>query len=321
MTSIPQIGDPTLDAMNNAIANRPAKYSTYLGMGAVGEECERKLWYQFRRVAPAIFSAKTLKGFEDGHATEALLVSRLKAVPGIELLDKDPNTSEQWKFLDFQGHFMGFADGKISGLLQAPKTEHIFEAKCSAKWTDLDKAKKKVGEKLALMEWNAGYYAQAVLYMDYADLDRHYLVCASPGGREETSVRTDADPAHAARLREKAKRVIYSSAPLPRISEKADFFKCKWCDFSDICHNAEPAERNCRTCLHSSIADNGLWLCEKNGHLMKPKEQSGCDDHLYLPGLVPGEQIDAGADWVEYMVNGKVWRDGKATKALPEKGD
>lgn len=317
MTSIPQIGDPTLDAMNAQIANRPAKYSTYLGMGAVGEECERKLWYQFRRVAPAIFSAKTLKGFDDGHATEALVVARLKAVPGIELLDTDPATSSQWKFLDFQGHFMGFADGKIGGMLQAPKTEHIFEVKCSAKWTDLDKSKKKVGEKLALADWNAGYYAQAVLYMDYADLDRHYLVCASPGGRDETSVRTDADPAHADRLREKAKRVIYSSAPLPRISEKADFFKCKWCDFSDICHNQAEAERNCRTCLHSSVADNGLWLCEKRGHLMKPKEQSGCDDHLYLPGLVPGEQIDAGADWVEYRINGEIWRDGKAKNPRP----
>ena len=321
MTSIPQIGDPTLDAMNAQIANRPAKYSTYLGMGAVGEECERKLWYQFRRVAPAIFSAKALKGFDDGHATEALVVARLKAVPGIDLLDTDPATSNQWKFLDLQGHFMGFADGKISGLFQAPKTEHIFEVKCSAKWTDLDKSKKKVGEKLALADWNAGYYAQAVLYMDYADLDRHYLVCASPGGREETSVRTDADPAHAARLREKAKRVIYSSEPLPRISEKADFFKCKWCDFSDICHNQGEAERNCRTCLHSSVADNGLWLCEKHGHLMKPKEQSGCDDHLYLPGLVPGEQTDAGADWVEYRVNGEIWRDGPSTKTIPAKGD
>ncbi len=321
MASIPQIGDPTLDAMNAQIANRPAKYSTYLGMGAIGEECERKLWYQFRRVAPAIFSAKTLKGFEDGHATEALLVSRLKAVPGIELQDTDPDTSSQWKFLDFQGHFMGFADGKISGLLQAPKTEHIFEVKCSAKWQEVDKAKKKVGEKLALAHWNANYYAQAVLYMDYADLDRHYLVCASPGGREETSVRTDKNPAHAELLRAKAKRVIYSSEPLARISEKADFFKCKWCDFSDICHNAEPAERNCRTCLHSSVADKGLWLCEKHGDLMKPKEQSGCDDHLYLPGLVPGEQIDAGADWVEYRVNGEIWRDGNTTKTIPAKGD
>lgn len=307
MTSIPQIGDPTLDAMNHAIANRPPKYSTYLGMGAVGEECERKLWYQFRRVAPAIFSAKTLKGFEDGHATEALIVSRLKAVDGIELLDKDPVTSDQWKFLDFQGHFMGFADGKILGLLQAPKTQHVFEVKCSAKWTDLDKSKAKVGEKMALMQWNAGYYAQAVLYMDYADLDRHYLVCASPGGREETSVRTNKDPDHAARLREKAKRVIYSSEPLV----KSESYKCKWCDFADVCQNQGQAERNCRTCLHSSIADNGLWLCEKHGHLMKPKDQSGCEDHLYLPGLVPGEQVNAGDDWVEYRINGEIWRDGK----------
>ena len=43
MSIIPNFGDPTLDAMNRAIENKPPKYSTYLGMGAVGEECERKL--------------------------------------------------------------------------------------------------------------------------------------------------------------------------------------------------------------------------------------------------------------------------------------
>ena len=38
--------------------------------------------------------------------------------------------------------------------------------------------------------------------------------------------------------------------------------------------------------------------------------RSGCAQHLYLPALVPGEQIDAGDGWVEYLFGeGLRWRD------------
>ena len=52
-------------------------------------------------------------------------------------------------------------------------------------------------EKAALKEWDFQFYVQAQLYMHFFDLTRHYLVCASPGGRDMTSCRTEYNKAFA----------------------------------------------------------------------------------------------------------------------------
>ena len=44
--------------------------------------------------------------------------------------------------------------------------------------------------------------------------------------------------------------------------------------------------------------------------LSEADQRAGCAQHLYLPALVPGEQIDAGDGWVEYLFGeGLRWRD------------
>ena len=49
------------------------------------------------------------------------------------------------------------------------------------------------------------------------------------------------------------------------------------------------------------------------------EQEAGCAAHLYIPDLVPGEQIDAGEDWVSYRLpDGTEWRDGVPAAARPE---
>lgn len=309
MAAIPAIGDPTLQAADRAIVeSQETRFRQYLGMSQIGEECARKLWYSFRQVQRPNFDAQTLKRFADGHASELVAVARLKAVETLEVHDLD-DQGHQFGFKDFGGHFSGHMDGVILGLLQAPKTWHVLEIKASAKWQDLDKAKKKVGDKNALREWNPTYYAQAVLYMDYAGLDRHYLVCVSPGCRDWTSVRTDSDPAWAAVLKAKAERIIFADTAPDRIGASTDF-RCKWCDFYNICHDGDMAERNCRTCLHSEVLREGGWRCAQFGHeLSKADQEEGCPSHRFLPSLVPGEQIDVTPYGILYRVAGGEWAD------------
>jgi len=255
MAAIPAIGDPSLLAADRVLAaSQEKRFRQYLGMSQIGDECSRKLWYSFRQAQRPNFDAQTLKRFADGHASELVAVARLGEIEGIELhaLDSD---GEQFGFKDFGGHFSGHMDGVVLGLLQAPKTWHVLEIKASASWKDLDKFKAKVGDKNALREWNPTYYAQSVLYMDYAGLDRHYLVCVSPGARDWTSVRTDADPAWAAVLKAKAERIIFTDTAPDRIGD-ANCYACKkfgGCDFYNICHEGDMAERNCRTCLNAEV--------------------------------------------------------------------
>lgn len=306
---------PTLQASDRAFEDgQDTKRRAYLGMSAIGNACERALWYGFRWAITVRFDAATLKRFDDGHASEAVAVQRLKATPGLEVHDTDED-GEQFGFKDIGGHFSGHMDGVALGLVQAPKTWHVLEIKASEKWQDLDKVRKKVGEKHALAEWNATYYAQAVLYMDYAGIERHYLVCVSPGARKWTAVRTDADPAFAQILKDRARRIIFTDHAPKRIGGP-DSFTCRFCDFSAICHQAAQANRSCRTCLNVTPTEDGEWRCDKFGHnLSRTDQEAGCKGHRFLPDLVSGEQIDADNVSVTYrMADGSVWEDKGITE-------
>ena len=65
-----------------------------------------------------------------------------------------------------------------------------------------------------------------------------------------------------------------------------------------------------RTCLHATPIDGG-WQCARhNKSLSEVDQRTACERHLYLPALIPGEQADAGEDWVEYVFpDGAHWRD------------
>jgi hypothetical protein len=40
------------------------------------------------------------------------------------------------------------------------------------------------------------------------------------------------------------------------------------------------------------------------------EQRAGCAQHLFIPALVPAEQVDAGEDWIEYaFASGERWRD------------
>lgn len=319
MAAIPQTRDPALALADAAItASQEPRFRAYLGMSQIGNECSRSLWYNFRWVMKPAFDAATLKRFEDGHRSEAVLISRLKAVDSLEVHDLDEN-GKQFGFTDFGGHFRGHMDFVILGLPQAPAKWHVGEAKASEKWTDLDKARTSVGEKGALLKWNPTYYGQAVLYMDYAGIDRHYLVATSPGARKETAVRTDADPAHALVLKQKAERIIFAPRPLDRIGGP-DSFACRWCDFADICHRDKAPLRNCRTCIHSTPEPLGGWTCglpsEPNTINLKQQE-AGCPQHRFIPELVSGQQTDVRGGTIIYRrPDGSEWADdGRAVPA------
>ena len=211
---------------------------SYLGASQIGEECERKLWYSIQPGLPReAWNALTLRRFEDGHRVEDVMAARLRLVPGIELHTHDDN-GEQFGFRDLDGKFRGHADGFIRGLLQAPETPAVWEHKAvnDKKFAELGKLKDKHGEKEALAKWDHVYYAQAVVYMHYFDMTRHYLTVTTPGARDHQSCRTNANPVMAEALREKAKRIINAKSPPARISERAEFYKCKWCSYKEVCH-------------------------------------------------------------------------------------
>lgn len=308
--------DPTLAAadqiMQDEAAASPYRTRT-VAMSQIGDDCSRRSWYAFRWVLREVFDAVSLKRFDDGHAGEAKIIERLKKIPGITLIDKDPETDKQFTFIDCDGHAKGKSDGKITGIFQAPKKLHVFEAKVSAKLPEFRKIKLKHGEKNTLREWNSDYFGQAQLYMHYEGTDRHYTVVGSPGVRDWDSCRTDYDHVHALKLKAKMDRVVKSNEPLQKVSQSPDWFQCKICPFIEICHSNAMPDRGCRTCLHSSPISGGRWHCDRFGKDLTLDEQAvGCPAHKFLPPLVPGEVIGVTDISVTYrMPDNSEWTDSE----------
>ena len=307
MVALPQLSDPTLEAADRALEAQALLEPPrgYWGLSSAGEECARKSWYSFRWAWPSNFDATTLKRFADGHRTEALIVSRLKMAPGVVVEEVDPTTGQQFEFIDIDGHAKGHSDGRIRGLYQAPKTPHVLEIKCvnDKKQAELVKLVETVGEKNALRAWDMTYYVQHILYMYYEKYTRGYLVAASPGGRSWVSVRTNSDDVEAQRQLIRARVIIYSDTPPAPAYKNAEFYKCRWCQYKDLCWGKELPKRNCRTCMFSRPVDNGQWQCTKFDQEIPLEQQRKTHEcHRYIPDLVHSEQIDAAEDgeWVQY---------------------
>lgn len=289
MAMIPIAADPTLEAVDAAIvAAQDNMPRPYLGMSGVGNPCDRKNWYDFRWSTQRAFNAATIKRFDDGHRGEAVQAERLRLVAGVELHTLTPD-GDQYGFVLCGGHCKGHMDGAIRGLLQAPKTWHVWEHKQvgETKFKKLASLKAQVGEKSALKEWDEVYFGQAQLYMRCSGMDRHYLTCATPGGRDTISVRTDADHAFADRLIERAQRIIDAPEPPARLSERPDWYECKLCDYQDICHWSDVPLPTCRSCAHVTPVQDGQWHCARHNALRSVAEQKdGCQGHRFIPVLL-----------------------------------
>ena len=67
-------------------------------------------------------------------------------------------------------------------------------------------------------------------------------------------------------------------------------------------------------CPNPSSQIGGIFLPEsRSGQECRPA--SARSKHLYLPSLIPGVQVDAGQDWVEYVfADGDHWCDSGVNK-------
>jgi len=114
----------------------------------------------------------------------------------------------------------------------------VLEVKCCnhKKYGEFQKAKAEVGEKRALKLWNPQYWAQAQANMHGMKMNRHYTIVALAGGRDVDSCRTEYEPEAAEMLIDKADKILASNVPTARISDKPEFFVCKFCKYREVCH-------------------------------------------------------------------------------------
>jgi hypothetical protein len=313
MAELPTFTSPTRDAIFAGYeADANEGFRAHLGASLIGKECVRALWFDFRWTTQARFPGRVLRLFETGNREEERLVRNLRRT-GATVVEIDPETGRQFRVAAHGGHFGGSLDGVALGLIEAPKTWHVLEFKTHSAKSFGDLVAKKVRES------KPQHFAQMQIYMHLTGITRAMYLAVNKDTDDLYVERLEVEPHHAEKLLEKAGRIIFAMVPPPRISDDPDWFQCRLCDHAPLCHDRGDGvvapEVNCRTCLHSTPVDGG-WHCDRHQkHLTDVDQRAGCTQHLYLPPLVPGEQIDAGCDWVEYRLpGGQRWRDTGSNK-------
>ena len=312
MVGLPQTVSPTIAAIEAAYeAEQEGRFQRRLSGSIIGKACERAIWYIFRWAhLPERFEGQKLRLFETGHLEEARAVRSL-AKAGVEVSDRDPATGEQWEFTALDGHFVVKLDGRATGIKEAPKAEHVVGVK-----THNDKSFQQL-KRHGIAVSKPEHMAQAQSEMHCSGIHRFFYYAKNKDTDEiyqGADMRIHYDAAAALALMAKAERIKEANAAPPRISDDPEFFQCRWCNSHAVCHGGQPALRNCRTCLHASPVSGGQWDCAFHDRLLTPADQrAGCPNHLYLPSLVAGEQIDAdeATQTVTYrMPDGSTWVDG-----------
>ena len=304
MAELPILPSPTRDAIFAAYeAQAGSGFRPHLGASLIGKDCERALWFDFRWTTRHQHPGRLLRLFETGQLEEARLVRNLRST-GATVLEVDPETGRQIRVEAHGGHFGGSLDGIALGLLEAPKTWHVLEFKTHSAKSFRELVAKGVRES------KPQHLAQMQIYLHLTGLTRAMYLAVCKDTDELHVERIEHDPVFAQGLLDKAQRVIQASLPPDRISNDPAWYLCRWCEHAPVCHGQTAAEINCRTCLHSAPVEGG-WHCTAHQRPISDAEQrTACAQHLYLPALVPGEQVDAGEGWVEYLFGeGLRWRD------------
>ena len=269
----------------------------HLGASECWDECMRRQWYGFRWAETPKWNGQMLRLFDRGKREESAVEDDLRRI-GCEVWTTDEN-GIQWRVETLGGHFAGSMDGAVRGLPEAPRTWHVLEIK-----TANDKSWKELAKK-GVKDAQPRHYAQMQVYMHLTGMKRAAYVSVNKNDDSIYLERIEHDKDAAEALVERARRIITSAEPPPRINDDPEWFQCKMCRFSGICHGTDAPLVNCRTCAHSTpVLDGkpGEWRCERGHSLIIDLPKNGCAEHRYIPILLEkfAEPVDAGDNFVEY---------------------
>lgn len=292
----------------------------YLGMSAIGEECERRLWYSFRHASAEEFEGRMYRLFNRGHREEEVVAQELRGAGyEVHLVGED---GKQFGFSDIGGHFRGHMDAAILGVIDAPKSWHVGEFKTHSSKSFAKLVKEGVAKAEPV------HYAQMQIYMSKSGMDRALYVAINKDTDEVYVERIRHEPTATAIITAKARRIITATKPPARIAERRDDFRCKFCPAIDICHGSTgPAPAvpikaaSCRQCVHATpeLDGDGRWSCAKHGKDLTNDDQDRCcPSFLFIPDFITfAEVADAhktadGQDYIEFRnkADGSIWYHG-----------
>lgn len=228
------IDEVMLQGQEKSDAARLAARTPRIGASRLGENCLRKLQYEFFKTPKdRPFSGKALRIFHRGHAGEDWMADWIRAA-GFDLYTHDAN-GQQICFHAMQGKILGFADGVFrDGPAECGPYPRLWENKVlGAKgWNKL--------ERDGLKKAYPVYYGQVQLYMAYFELaDNPAMFTAlNADSMEILALDVEFDAAAAQELSDRAVNLVRACEAgqlLPRCAQDETWFECKFCDWHERC--------------------------------------------------------------------------------------
>ena len=296
MVAIPLRRSPTIDAIYTALeASRDTFDNIGVGFSSAGNPCDRAIWLSLRWASHqkpmdgqkiSVVNRGTL---EEDRACEDLTLA------GCLVYDRQKNI----RLAD--GWLRGKIDGVVSGLIEAPKTDHLLEIKCTEQKSFTPLRKKGVKEA------REGWWAQMQLGMAGLGLDRAVFFVRNRNTEEIHIERIAYDQAYTASLIARTRRIVSSDKMPPKIDDNPKMPPCVWCEHRAFCFEESTDVRsNCRTCAFSTFVSAGDAHCSRfDKPLSVNAQKDGCPAHLFHPELIHGTIVARGPDplapeWIEY---------------------
>ncbi len=251
----------------------PRNRGKRLPMSKIGDACARRLWFSLHwAVKPELITLRVKNLLDTGTKAEEFIVKDLESI-GIKV------TQRQERVWGFIKHALGFTDGRCIEVPEAPLTEHLLEMKThndkNFKILFKDKVKKGFPE----------HYAQVQRYMKGTKLTRCLYIGYNKNNSEYYVERIRYDPGFADDLIRKEQSIIASPEPPVKQFERS-WYECKFCPFIEPCHDGIPMDKNCRTCEHSDLANEGVWTCNVHPNASYPIpleiQEIGCAHHKQI---------------------------------------
>lgn len=212
----------------------------YLGGSRLGEDCERKLQFEYLNTPKDTqLGARTYRIFEIGHALEEMAARWLK-LAGFHLVQVEqygPRTGRQFEATLEEDRIKCHYDGIIQAGPDIPGIVYPCLWECKSMEEKYFKDLKKNG----LLKAHADYYGQVQTYQAASGLSNPALFTAvNKNTIELTHEAIPHAPHMAQRLIERGRKIVLAcqrGTLLPRITSDPAYYKCKpaWCAYSARC--------------------------------------------------------------------------------------
>lgn len=268
-----------LPLIDDAYRQDDDPFRSHLGASLIGRECQRELWYGWRWAGIKRFPARVLRLFNRGHLEEA----RFNAL--LEMIDVHIHLNEdggQDRISAHGGHFGSALDGTLYNVPDCPGEWLLGEYK-----THGDKSFKALRKARAVAVAKPEHNAQMQACMALRGIHKCLYMAVNKNDDDLYCEIVEYNPAVAAQYLDRARDIIIAAEAPAKVNEDPSAFKCKFCDWSDVCHYGGKVLKNCRTCKQA-VADipSGTWGCNLHGHeLDKAAQKKGCEDHEFMPEL------------------------------------